>query len=497
MENISNWIHKWAFLNPTKLSMLGENKKYTYFEFSQEIKKMASFLHNQLKVKKGDRIAVLSQNREEYFITYFACAQLGLVVVPLNIRLTAKELVFQIKDSGSKVIFYEREQKKLFEELNQLVLFESAHNFEDDYDSFICNQQYNYSATINENDPYIICYTSGTTGRPKGAVLTQENMLWNALNNKIALDITSSDNCLVLLPLFHIGGIGLFAFPTLLSGGTITVPKRFTPKQTLEIIDEFKISLLMGVPTIFDALRKHQDFNHTELLSLRVLCSGGAPCPKELLSFYHEKGLPLYQGFGMTEASPTIFMLPKEDIKRKVGSIGKPVLFCEIGIVCDDHSPVTIGEIGELIIKGKNVIREYWGLPEQTAQSFHNGWFYTGDLARQDDEGFVYIVGRKKDMIISGGENIYPLEVEQVINELEHVNEVAVVGTFDEKWGEIPIAFVSLNENLIISEIEIQSHCMSNLAKYKIPKKIVFVDEIPKNATGKFDKKQLQSLVNH
>ncbi len=348
------------------------------------------------------------------------------------------------------------------------------------------------SSENSQDDPYIICYTSGTTGKPKGAVLTQENMFWNALNNQYALDITSSDKCLVILPLFHIGGIGLFAFPTFLAGGTVIVPGKFQPKQVLKLIEDLKVTVMMGVPTIFNALRSEESFEKTDLKSVRVFCSGGAPCPVELIRAYHEQGVPLYQGFGMTETSPTVFMLSQEDYQRKIGSIGKPVMFCDIDLVDENGKSVKQGEVGELIIKGGNVFKEYWGLPDKTAEAIKDGWFYTGDLAYKDEEGFIYIAGRKKDMIISGGENIYPLEVEQVIGEMNGINEVAVIGIQDDKWGEVPIAIVSLKENHSLTGEEIQNYCSSKLAKYKVPKRVVFLEELPKNATGKLDKKVMQ-----
>ena len=483
--SITYWIRKRAYITPDRVA-LGKEKieKFTYQELLLEINRVSSFLHHRLLLRKGDRIAILSQNRVEYFITYFAVAQLGLIVVPLNIRLSASELAYQIEDSGAKAILYEKELEPLYNQLNHLVSFESANIFEESYSTFNAESDQNDFEENSQDDPYIICYTSGTTGKPKGAVLTQENMFWNALNNQYALDITSSDKCLVILPLFHIGGIGLFAFPTFLAGGTVIVPGKFQPKQVLKLIEDLKVTVMMGVPTIFNALSSEESFGKTDFKSVRVFCSGGAPCPIELIRAYHEQGVPLYQGFGMTETSPTVFMLSQEDYQRKIGSIGKPVMFCDIDLVDENGTPVKQGEVGELIIKGGNVFKEYWGLPDKTAEAIKGGWFYTGDLAYKDEEGFIYIAGRKKDMIISGGENIYPLEVEQVIGEMNGINEVAVIGIQDDKWGEVPIAIVSLKDNHSLTEEEIHNYCSSKLAKYKVPKRVVFLDELPKNATA-------------
>lgn len=493
MKSMADWIHKRAEITPDRTALVDEQSSYSYRELSGQITEMAGMLHHRYQLTKGDRVAILSHNRKEYIIAYFAIAELGLIAVPLNIRLRAPELVFQLEDSGAKLILYENETEGLLDEIERLLKIENAYRFgETAVVSDVTVPLVSIDASI---DPYIICYTSGTTGRPKGAVLTQANMFWNALNNQYALDITSKDNTQVLLPLFHIGGIGLFAFPTLLAGGTIVVLNKFDPEQAIRSIELHQVTIVMGVPTIHDVIRKHPLFQTADFSSVRWFYSGGAPCPRELIHSYIERGLPFGQGMGMTETSPTIFMLSEEDYKRKVGSIGKPVMFCEIALVDEDGARVEQGEIGELVLKGPHVMKEYWGLPEQTKEAIRDGWFHTGDLMRQDEEGFIYVAGRKKDMIISGGENIYPLEIEQTLNELEAVHEAAVIGIADEKWGEIPLAFVALNEKEVIQESEIIAYCKQKLASYKVPKELVIVDELPKNATGKIDKGKLKSSI--
>jgi fatty-acyl-CoA synthase len=490
MGPISHWIHKRAFITPERVALISEEREYTYRELSKEVMHMASYFQKNFKLQKGDRVAILSQNRTEYMIAYFAIAHLGLVAVPLNIRLSIPELAFQMQDSGAKTILYEEATSKQFEQLSSEVKIENAYCFGDKME-ISSVEEINESYIDVEEDPYIICYTSGTTGRPKGAVLTQANIFWNALNNQLAIDITSFDRTLVLLPLFHIGGTGLFAFPALLAGGTILIPNRFEPGNTIQLIEEKSVTIIMGVPTIHDAIRKHPLFESAEFKSVRWFYSGGAPCPKELIEAFLDRGLPFGQGMGMTETSPTIFMLSKEDYKRKIGSIGKPVMFCEIALVDDNGNQVPQGEVGELLIKGPHVMKEYWGLPDKTKEAFHDGWFRSGDLMRQDEEGFIYVAGRKKDMIISGGENIYPLEIEQVLKELTDINEAAVVGVSHEKWGEVPVAFISLNKGRTLSIEEVNHYCLNRLAKYKVPKQFIILNDLPKNATGKIDKKAL------
>lgn len=490
MHTMDEWIHKRGTMTPERVALVGESDQYTYRALSLEVHRMAGVMKHKLKLKKGDRLAILSQNREEYMIAYFAVAQIGAIVVPLNIRLTAAELAYQVNDSGAKTILYEEEMESVYVELSHLVYFENAYLF-----GQIRSEKYEeVPREGNSDDPFIICYTSGTTGNPKGAVLTQENMFWNSINNQHALDLTSDERTLVILPLFHIGGIGLFALPTLLTGGTIYMPRRFEPEQVIQWIEKYQLTIVMGVPTIHNAIRQSPSFETANFESVRWFYSGGAPCQKELIQAYFDRGLPFGQGFGMTETAPTVFMIAKEDYQRKAGSIGKPVTFCDVKIMKEDGTTAGPGEVGELLIKGPNVMKEYWGLPEKTAETIKDGWLHSGDLARQDEEGFFYIAGRKKDMIISGGENIYPLEVEQVISEQPQVNEVAVVAREDERWGEVPVAFVSFVGAPLSTE-DIQRYCRQRLAKYKVPTEVIVLEDLPKNATGKIDKKTLHQQV--
>lgn len=490
MQGIAYWIDKRAELHPERIAIITEKEQISYKALKQDVDKLATFLKQDLSIMAGERIAILSNNRYEYIVLLFAIAKLECIAVPLNIRLTENELLYQLNDSGTEVLFLENTfkstaislQKK--SKLKEIISIESVRNLED--------RNKNLSLKINESAPFIICYTSGTTGKPKGAVLTQDNMFWNAINNCTAIDITSNDRSLVLLPLFHIGGIGLFAFPTLFTGGTIILPEgKFNSEKALLMIEQHQVTIVMGVPTIHQAILHSPSFEKTNLQSVRWFYNGGAPCPHELIQAFFEKGLLFGQGFGMTETSPTLFMLSKEDAKRKIGSIGKPVMFCDYKLIDSKGAIVKRGDIGELIVRGPNVMKEYWNKLEATGETLRDGWLYTGDLARVDEEGFLYIVGRKKEMIISGGENIYPLELEQIIGQLADVVEVAVVGVVDAKWGETPVAFVVKKKESLLTEEEIIEYCKLFLARYKIPQKIEFIEKLPRNATGKIQKNQL------
>ena len=340
--------------------------------------------------------------------------------------------------------------------------------------------------------PHIIMYTAGTTGKPKGAILTQGASFWNAINLYTAIDFTAKDRNLVVLPMFHIGGIGLFTLPMLYVGGTAVIQRTFDPVQTLDLLVREKISLFFGVPAIFLALIQHPQFRAEMFKNVRLVMSGGAPLPTSLVQQYHDAGITLQQGFGMSEAAPSIATLQKEHALAKAGSIGRAVFHLETRIVDENMQALPSGEVGELVIRGPNLMQGYWNRPEATQEAFTDGWFHTGDLARMDAEGDMFIVERKKDMFISGGENVYPAEVENAIYELPQVAENAVVGIKDERWGEVGKAFVVLKPGQTLEADHITAHLKNRLAKYKIPKQVAFLDQLPRNAAGKVLKTELR-----
>ena len=367
----------------------------------------------------------------------FAIAKVECIAVPLNIRLTENELIFQLKDSGTTVLFVEETFQNMalsmqkVSYVQRVISITSLKEIEDrKIDNFV---------EINESASFIICYTSGTTGKPKGAVLTQENMFGMRLIIHLRLINYTSLHCIIAFISYW--WYWLIRISNFICRRCNHCSKKFEPTKALSMIEKHKVTVVMGVPTIHQALINCSKFETTNLQSVRWFYNGGAPCPEELMREFIDRGFLFGQGFGMTETSPTVFMLSEEDARRKVGSIGKPVLFCDYELIDENKNKVEVGEVGELLIRGPNVMKEYWNRPDATEETIQDGWLCTGDLARVDEDGFVYIVGRKK-MIISGGENIYPLEVEQVINKLSDVYEVAVVGRQHVKWGEIPIAFI-------------------------------------------------------
>jgi fatty-acyl-CoA synthase len=341
----------------------------------------------------------------------------------------------------------------------------------------------------------MILYTSGTTGRPKGALLTHGNIVWNCLNVVVDFDFVSTDVVLIISPMFHVASLNMGVLPTLLKGGTVVLEAKFNPQRTLELIEKHRATTMSGVPTTYQMLCEHPDWEGTDLSSLNKLTCGGSAVPLRILEAYERRGLVLSNGYGMTETAPGATTLPAARSREKAGSSGLPHFFTDVRIADVDGSSAAPGAVGEIQVKGPNVIREYWNLPEATAESYApGGWFKSGDMGYKDDDGFVFISDRLKDMIISGGENIYPAEVEQVITELEAVAGVAVIGVPDEKWGEVPRAVVLLREGMQLTEEELRAHLQGRLARYKVPKSVVFVDEMPRTASGKIRKAELRRI---
>jgi fatty-acyl-CoA synthase len=432
----------------------------------------------------------------------FACAKIGAIFVPINYRLSAKEVVYIIQDSSSSHLVYDEKLANLVSEVrtNELnvreYIFVGNESCNDiNYEDYICEaSDCEPDFPIDLEDVHMMMYTSGTTGRPKGAMLTHGNTLWNAINATQILPFVEEDSTLTVAPLFHIGGMSTFTTPLIYKGGTIILDEKFDPQRTLELIEQEKITTLFLVPAMWLALTQVPNFNDYDLSSLRLNCSGGASCPITVIEFFQQRNIPFFEGFGMTETAPVVAVLDAKNSRRKNGSVGKPPMHTEVRVVDPNDRDVPVGETGELIIKGPNILKGYWNNPEATRKSIKDGWFYSGDLARFDDEGFLYIVDRKKDMLITGGENVYPVEVEQVLFKHPNIKEVAVVGVPDEKWGESVKAYIVLKDPSKTISIEaIRQYCEGKLARFKHPKFYEILEELPRNATGKVLKTILRS----
>ncbi len=503
MSTIGDWLTKREMLSPGKEAVVDGGRRLTYAQLNRRVNQL-SRAFQKMGLAHGDRVAMLSYNCLEYVEVIMAAAKLGLVLVPLNWRLAPAELVFILSDSQTNVLAFDPELAELADQVNQqlplrqlVTLGQKQVLGADAYEDILAVESAAepvVASGVSLENPHIIMYTSGTTGKPKGAILSQNGSFYNALNLQVALDFTSADRDLLVLPMFHIGGIGLFTLPMLYVGGTVIIQRTFEPGQTIKLLQTEDISLFFGVPAVFLFLAQHPDFRASGLDKLRVVMSGGAPLPQSLVKSYKESGVTLRQGFGMSEASPSIATLEEELALSKAGSIGKPLMHLDVRIVDDDDNEMPRGRVGELVMRGPNVMQGYWNRPEATAEAMRGGWFHSGDLAYQDAEGDLFIVDRKKDMFISGGENVYPSEVEDAIYEIGQVAEAAVIGIPDAKWGEVGCAVVALKEGMDMETGDIISHLQQRLAKYKIPKKVAFVEALPRNAAGKVLKTELRRL---
>ena len=485
-----DWLKKWNQYSPLQVALKdGETgREFTYAQLYREALQAATYLKEKYNIQPTDRVAVLSVNELEYVVLFFALPRLGAILVPLNYRLTEREISHIVSDSKPQLLLFQPEFRNL---CNFDLPSEEFSSFTADYKKTnVTEEQFLAPFLGNSDSPVIILYTSGTTGSPKGAVLTQSGIYWNSINTSISLNLTQTECAVIFLPLFHTGGWNVLTTPILHRGGKIILLKKFDAAQILQNSATEKATLLFGVPTTMDMMARHSQFDSIDLTSLRFAIVGGEPMPIELIKTWAKKGISIRQGYGLTEFGPNVFSLRQEDSLRKIGSIGFANFYVETAVVDDEGNPVGANRVGELVLKGPMQMKEYWQNPKATAETIKDGWLHTGDLVSFDEEGYFYVVGRKKDMFISGAENVYPVEIEQMLRQLEGVKEAAVIGVPDSKWGEVGRAFV-VRENDSLSEESIISHCSRNLAKFKIPKQIVFLTALPKGDSGKILKKNL------
>ncbi|WP_285400136.1 long-chain fatty acid--CoA ligase [Lysinibacillus sp. fls2-241-R2A-57] len=501
INGIGSWLVKHSECKAEKTAIIYNDKRFTYRELNDRVNRLANSLMN-LGVRKGDRVNALLFNRNELMEALFACAKIGAIFVPINYRLSVDEVEYVVHDSGGIIFIYDDRLETIVDGLksrtSQIHFFirvgESQTEKDLDFEKLLIqanNDEIEY--VIGLKDAHMMMYTSGTTGRPKGAVLTHGNTQWNAINCLISLPIAEDMITLGVAPMFHIGGMNIFITPTLYKGGTVVLQDKFDPKSTLEIIEKEKITSLFLVPAMWLAITQYTKLDQYNLSSLKFNISGGAPCPLTIIEFFQKRGIPFFEGFGLTETAPMVCVLDSDNSMRKNGSVGKTPMHTDIKIVDIFDKEVPVGQVGELIVRGPNIFIEYWNKPKATRDAIRNGWFYTGDLAKQDEEGFIYIVDRMKDMIITGGENVYPIEVEQVLFRHPNIKEVAIVGYPDEIWGESVKAVIALkNTNEQMSLQDVRKFCEGKLAHFKIPKQIELVEELPRNATGKVLKTNLR-----
>jgi fatty-acyl-CoA synthase len=402
---------------------------------------------------------------------------------------------------------YSARYEKLANELQQLVAFEHliSLDVEDNppktlsYAKAISRVRPDpLSTRLRPEDIFCLLYTSGTTGRPKGVMIPHRQIAWNAYNTVLSWQLRQSDRVQVYTPMYHAGGLTVFMTPLFAIGGSIVLHDGFDVAEIVQAFRDYECTLLFGVPTIFKMLLDSPEFAALDFSHLRWCASGGAPLPLQLLRAYQERGLIFRQGYGLTEVGVNCFAVNDEDTPRKPGSIGKPMMFTEAKLVNPEGNQVAPDEVGELCLRGPHVCRGYWNNPAATAQVLDaEGWFHTGDLARCDEDGFFYIAGRCKDMIISGGVNIYPAEIEKELLDHPAIAEVSVIGTIDEKWGEVPVAFVALKSGASASDLELIEFLRPRINKIKLPRHVSFIEALPRNAYGKVLKLELQGRLRN
>ncbi len=444
------------------------------------------------------RFRVLAQNTTDIFEAQFACFRLGAIFVPLNWRLALAELRAIIADCSPTVLIHDEDFAGAAKQLARdhpiaHLCLRGPNN--SPYERAIAEaRRLDAVHRATHEDACTILYTSGTTGLPKGAIITHGMTVWNAVNSTGPALISSVAAVLSVLPLFHTGGLNVFANPVFHSGGAVLVMRSFDPGEALRLFGDpaLGITHFFGVPAHYQFMAQHPSFATTDLSRLAFACIGAAPAAVSLIEAWQSRGVILQQGYGMTETGPLVLILGQSDAARKAGSAGKPVLHTEVRTVDLNGRDVDRGEVGEIWVRGPNVTPGYWRCPEATRAAFTDGWLHTGDAAVVDNEGFFTIVDRWKDMYISGGENVYPAEVENVIYQLPAIAEAAVIGVPDARWGEVGRAVVALKPGESLTELEIISHCAAHLARYKLPGSIAFTEVLPRNATGKLHKPTLR-----
>lgn len=502
IKSIGYWPTKWSRLKSENTALIEGENELTYREFNSRINRLADSLKNELKIKKGDRIGTLITNRLEFMETWFAASKLGAVLAPFNFRLAEEELEYLFEDAAPKALLYEQSFKEKIETIDPSSIgiehtIEATGEKSDDFRSLLDNGEGKEPETrVDIDDPCIIPYTGGTTGLPKGALLTHSNIIYHSLSMVRNADLSSRDTTLTVLPLFHTGGISLFTAPTIYQGATLVLQRAFDPEKALEIIQGKSVNVMFAVPTIYREIMESSKFEETDFSSVRVLMNGGDYCPPEIMKKYQDRGIKFVHSYGLTESTPGVFANDytdeKAEEKSREGSVGKPLFYSEVKIVDNNGEEVEEGETGELLTKGPHVIEEYWNKPDESKKAFTGDWLHTGDLARKDEDGYYYIEGRKKDMIVSGGENVYLPEVERVLASYPDVKETAVIGVPHEKWGQVGKAIIVAEKDKELDEKQILDYCQGKLAKYKIPKSVEFVDSMPVGPAGSVEKEKLK-----
>ena len=490
---IPDLVGKRAELSPTRIAIEcdGGERTLTYAELDDRACRAAALM-SERGIGEGDRVAILCRNRPAFFEILFGCAKLGAILVPLNWRMPASELDQLIDDCTPSLLFYGSEEAAAAAAMKPLP---RSIGLDESYESALAAApQRRYPAVWPAEQVWYLLYTSGTTGRPKGVIYNFRMAVANFVNIGTAVDLRASDTTACFLPLFHTAGINLHALPTLMAGGRLIILESFDAEALVRLIEQRRLDAVFAVPTVYQSLLDHPRLPAAPLGSVRHWGCGGAPLPDALVDRYRALGVRVCNGMGMTETGPTAFLADPADAWDRVGSVGKPQMLCSVRIIDEEGREVPDGEVGELLFGGPGVTPGYWQNREATDAAFtHCGWLRSGDLARRDAGGFYYIAGRRKEMFITGGENVYPAEVENVLCAHPAISEAAVIAEPDGKWGEVGRAFIlPIAGVAALDTAELEAFCRSRLAAFKVPKSFEMVSDFPRTAAGKIQKHRLR-----
>ena len=499
-----DWLQRREMLSPNKIAFIDaihDGRPITYREWNRQANRLANFFRGGLGIGKGDRVSIYAMNRVEYLDALFACNKLGAILHVLNWRLTVRELEGIINDATPRVLLYSQEFSSQTDEMRPQLL--SVERFVG-LDQVTCGQDPHWPVErdnwptsqpqpieLDWQDPWMICYTGGTSGLPKGAILNYRSVTANAINTIVSWGLRPDEVIPQYMPFFHTGGLNCLTTPLVYLGGTSIVCAGFDIDQLFDQIEEQGVTFFFAVPAMFLMMIQHPRWESLDLSNVRLVMSGGGTCPTVVFEAFWEKGVEFKTGYGLTEAGPNTFWLPAEYTRSKVGAVGRPLFHIDVKLVDEAGAELGSNETGHLLIRGPHVFGGYWNRPEATDKAIVDGWLRTGDLARRDEDGDYYIVGRLKDMIKSGGENIYPAEVEDVMHSHPAVAEAALIPVPDPKWGQVGWAIVALKPGGSLSESNLIEWLRERMAHYKTPKSVVFVGTLPKTGANKVDKQLL------
>ena len=483
---IGRWLSDRARTTPDRVAIRYLDAELTYEALDRRAARLAAGLAER-GLGRGDRLATLTGTSPDHVATFFACARLGVALQPISWRLAPAEIAYQLADAEPALLLASAEHAELARVAGAPVEIARIADPTLEADGVVAD-------VANDDDPLLLIYTSGTTGKPKGALLTHANCFWTNVSFDRTAGVRDDDVVLQVLPQFHVGGWNVQPLLAWWRGATVVLAPQFDPARALRLIAEERVTTMMGVPATYLFLSQQPGFADADLSSLRLAVVGGAPMPESLLETWIERGVEIVQGYGLTEAAPNVLCLPPEDARRKLGFAGKPYPHVDVALRDAKTGSLVEGAgTGELVVRGPNVFAGYWRNAEATAAAFADGWLLTGDVAERDGEGFYRIAGRIRDMIVSGGENVYPAEIEDVLAGHDAVLEAAVVGVPDERWGEACAAFVVLHDGASATEQELRDHCGERLARFKVPKTFAFVDALPRSSMGKVLKDELRA----